>query len=131
MSKLQGGHVPQCPIAGDANAGKWYYAEYSTFVVLPEAHNYKLRMSGYSGNAGRDSFGVHIGQVFSTYDRDNERWPAVNCAADFGGGFWHKSCYWCGVNSSRNADYFGNYFHWRDLPGDWQLQKSRMWLLCK
>ena len=68
------------------STGNWYYAEYSTFVVLPEAHNYKLQVVGYSRNAGRDSFGVHTGQVFSTYDRDNDRWPAVNCAADFGGG---------------------------------------------
>jgi len=30
--------------------GSWYYAEYSTFTVLPEAYNYELRAGGYSGN---------------------------------------------------------------------------------
>jgi len=30
--------------------GSWYYAEYSTFTVLPEAYSYELRAGGYSGN---------------------------------------------------------------------------------
>ena len=29
----------------------WYYAEYSTFVVMGEHTNYKLHVYGYSGNA--------------------------------------------------------------------------------
>jgi len=66
-----------------------------------------------------------IGQVFSTYDRDNDQ--AGNCASYFGGGFWYKRCFWCGVNTSRSAEYF----HWAGLPGGKQLQKSRMWLQCK
>jgi len=108
--------------------GKWYYAEYSTFVVLPEAHNYKLQVAGYSGNAGDDAMYVHNGQMFSTYDRNNDAaGPEHNCAADYGGGFWYNYCYDCGVNSSRKAINF----NWWGLPGGRALQKSRMWLQCK
>ena len=35
---------------------KWYYAEYSTFRVLPESDFFRLEVSGYSGNAGYDAF---------------------------------------------------------------------------
>jgi len=31
------------------NTSKWYEAKYSTFVVLPEMHNFKLLVDGYSG----------------------------------------------------------------------------------
>jgi len=111
--------------------GNWYYAEYSTFVVLPEARNYKLQVAGYSGNAGYDKFGVdaltyHSGQMFSTYDRDNDQWSSGNCAEYYGGGFWHNSCYYCGVNQSPAVE-----FRWHGLPGGKQLQASRMWLQCK
>jgi len=110
------------------STGGWYYAEYSTFVVLPEIQNYKLQVAGYSGNAGKDSMYGHNGQMFSTYDRDNDRaGPNSNCAAYYGGGFWHRKCYNCGVNSSRNA----KSFNWSGLPGGKELQKSRMWLQCK
>jgi len=53
----------------------WYYAEYSTFVVYDELCNYELEISGYDGssNAG-DSFSAHSGLMFTTYDRDNDRW---------------------------------------------------------
>jgi len=107
-----------------SNTSNWYYAEYSTFIVLTEADNYKLQVAGYSGNAGRDAFIYNNGQMFSTYDRDNDLRSSLHCAAYFGGGFWYKGCYACGVNSVL-------YFKWDGLPGGASLQSSRMWLQCK
>ena len=104
--------------------GKWYYAEYNAFVVLPEAGNYKVMVAGYSGNAGRDSFKYHSGRMFSTYDRDNDKWSSGNCAEYYGGGFWNNYCYTCGVNNDAS-------FRWHGLPGGKKLQASRMWLQCK
>jgi len=108
--------------------GNWYYAEYSTFVVLPEAHNYKLQVAGYSGNAGYDAFGSqqHNGQQFSTFDRDNDR-SSGYCAAAKYGGFWWGNCGGCKVNGPRST----GYFYWSGLPGGDYLQLSRMWLECK
>jgi len=102
----------------------WYYAEYSLFVVLSESSNYTLHVSGYKGNAGRDSFSHHNGMKFSTLDRDNDQ-GSGNCAALRGGGFWYKYCCQCCVNSNYNL------FHWSYLPGGSFLQSSRMWLQCK
>jgi len=106
------------------NNSKWYYAEYSTFIVQPESDNYRLNVSGYSGNAGRDSFSVQNGQMFTTVDRDNDLGSSLNCAVQRGGGFWYKYCCHCCVNSN----YF---FNWFGLPGGEALQSSRMWLQCK
>jgi len=104
------------------NNRNWYYAEYSTFRVLTEADNYRLQVAGYSGNAGLDEFRDHNGQMFSTYDRDNDVSPG-NCAANYGGGFWYSNCYRCNVNSVRKD--------WLGLPGGESLQSTRMWLQCK
>jgi len=109
-----------------SNISNWYHAEYSTFRVLSETDNYELRATGYSGNAGQDALSLHNGMMFTTYDRDNDIGPE-NCAARWGGGFWHNNCYQCGVNAARSA----GYFDWRGLPGGDQLQSSRMWLQCK
>ena len=109
-----------------ARNGSWYYAEYSTFVVLGEAHNYRLQVSGYSGNAG-DAFSRHNGLEFTTYDRDNDVWTSsvnpsrFNCAVFRGGGCWFGGCSACDFNSARID------FRWT-----WQLplQTTRMWLTC-
>ena len=108
------------------NNRNWYFAEYSTFIVLTEADNYKLQVSGgwYSGNAGYSAFGYH-GLMFSTYDRDNDLQPFRHCAAWAGGGFWYGNCAWSAVNVIRD------YFAWYGLPGGYSLQSSRMWLQCK
>jgi len=107
------------------STGKWFYAEYSTFVVLSEADNYKLQVAGYSGNVSHDALGAwHNGQQFSTFDRDNDG-SSGNCAARYGG-FWWASCGGCLVNSSRTG-----WFYWLGLPGGRDLQLSRMWLQCK
>ena len=107
-----------------SNTSNWYYAEYSTFRVLPETYKYELLVAGYSGNAGYDAFGYHNGMMFSTYDRDNDLRSSLHCAADRGGGFWYNACSYCDVNSARH-------FRWLGLPGGDSLQSSRMWLQCK
>jgi len=108
--------------------GNWYYAEYSRFLVLPEAENYKLVVNGFSGNASYDAFGSlsHNGQQFSTIDRDNDRASSGDCAAAYGG-FWWRNCGECLVNGARSTDRF----YWYGLPGGNYLQRSRMWLQCK
>jgi len=113
------------------NTNNLYHAEYSTFRVLTEAYNYTLVVAWYSGNAGYDAFGYahNNGMMFSTYDRDNSM-LGLNCAARYGGGFWHKSCGACGVNAVRTDDGSWN-FNWAGLPGGDALQSTRMWLQCK
>jgi len=99
----------------------WYWAEYSSFVVLNEATNYMMLVSGYSGNIG-DAFSNQHTMMFNTYDRDNDQ--STNCAAIVGGGFWYKNCSWCGVNGIRN------HFQWvQPSVTIHQLQTSRMWLM--
>jgi len=109
----------------------WYYAEYSSFLVLSEQTNYTLRVSGYSGNTGRDSLSYQNGHMFTTYDRDNDPYTNShnnnNCAVAYSGGFWYNQCAACRVNGGGAADNFV----WEQLHGGNLLQSSRMWLLCR
>jgi len=111
----------------------WYYAEYSSFVVYGESRNYELEISGYDGssNAG-DAFTIHSGYMFTTYDRDNDRWNNSdynnNCAVWNGGGFWYSGCSRCSLNSASGR---ANGYRWFSFQyGYIRLQISRMWLTC-
>ena len=107
--------------------GTWIYAEYSTFAVFSEEYNYRLLVSGYSGNAG-DALRYHDKMMFTTYDRDNDLWSSNNCAVVNGGGFWYKACSWCAVNTVRGP---GDDFRWYSSQiGNLLLQSTRMWLMC-
>ena len=101
----------------------WIYAEYSSFVVSSEADNYRMHVSGYSGNAG-DWFSWTNGYEFTTYDRDNDARASENCAVRNVGGFWYRNCAWASVNAMKGNGY--DRFEWHSLP----LQSTRMWLTC-
>jgi len=124
---LNGRYKLKFDLQSRSSSRLWYYAEYSTFFVLSEESNYTLHVTGYSGNAASDSLSYQNGQMFSTYDRDNDL-TSGNCAATHGGGFWYKDCAYCAVNDARRGS---QYFTWRSLPGGNYLQSSRMWLQCK
>ena len=112
-----------------ASNGTWYYAEYTTFVVQSETHNYQLQVSGFSGNVGTNALRFQNHKMFTTYDRDNDPWINSdyndNCAVRYGGGFWYDTCGWSLINAA-GWDFR---WYWPDSTS-LQLQSSRMWLMC-
>ena len=82
----------------DLNGQSWY-AKYRRIKVGAAAVNYKLEVTGYTGNAG-DSLSYHNGMAFTTKDADHDTWY-YNCATRSKGGWWFKDCF----ESSLNAPY--------------------------
>ena len=85
----------------DWSGGK-AYAKYGKFNIGDEQVLYRLEVGSYSGTAG-DSLAYHNNMAFSTKDRDNDRY-SLNCAVEFTGAWWYKSCY----NSNLNGQYLGD-----------------------
>ena len=99
------------------------YAKYSNFTITNEATNYTLFVDFYSGSAP-DYLAYHNGMAFTTKDRDNDQQKSYNCAVNYRGAWWFKSC---GVSSLLNSNYGDNsYYHW-----SWYLRGSEMKLKPK
>ncbi|XP_025102342.1 uncharacterized protein LOC112568964 isoform X1 [Pomacea canaliculata] len=106
---------------GDVD-GHRHYAEYSTFRVDGPETNYRLTVSGYSGDAG-DSMEFHNNQSFTTFDRDNDKRSAGNCAADFHGAWWYSSgCHNSNLNGRYKADGAKgpDGLNWLQAHSDWR-----------
>ncbi|KAI4891312.1 hypothetical protein NFI96_033521 [Prochilodus magdalenae] len=126
-------------------------AYYQQFTVQGEASNYILAVGKYSGTAGntflegaRELFGenrtmtIHNGMMFSTYDRDNDRWvpgdPSKQCSREDGGGWWYNQCH----SANPNGRYYwgGSYTKymakhgtddgvvWMNWKGSWYSLKA-------
>lgn len=72
------------------------YAIYR-FKVADETTNFKVSISGYTGNAG-DSFSFHNNAKFSTYDRDNDSADSSSCSDVHRGAWWYVACYRANLN---------------------------------
>lgn len=75
-----------------------YFAEYTKFIVRTKSKNYQLDIGGYSGNAEDALSFDHVGQQFSTYDRDHDSDPTKNCAQTNKGGWWYGRCHKSNLN---------------------------------
>ena len=70
-----------------------------------------------AGNGG-DSFTVENGNLFSTVDQDNDRWPSKSCARTFKSGWWHGRCHQSSLNglylngSDEDPDHFAAGISW-------------------
>merc|ERR1712168_1663942 len=71
--------------------GESAFALYTTFSIGSEEDGYKLNVGGFKDGNAKDGLGKHNGQMFSTYDRDqdDDRWK--DCAKKHVGGFWYYS----------------------------------------
>ena len=69
------------------------FIEYETFHINPESDGYKLSVGKMIYGDVTEYFGeYHNDLKFSTYDSDNDA-DSANCAAQSGGGWWFKNCY--------------------------------------
>ncbi|CAC5362615.1 Fibrinogen-like protein A,Ryncolin-4,Fibrinogen C domain-containing protein 1-A,Angiopoietin-2,Microfibril-associated glycoprotein 4,Angiopoietin-related protein 7,Ficolin-2,Tenascin,Fibrinogen C domain-containing protein 1-B,Fibrinogen C domain-containing protein 1 [Mytilus coruscus] len=82
------------------------YARYNTFVVGNATSQYKLTISGYSGNAG-DSLTYSNGMNFATVDRDTNI-NSKKCAKG-AGPWWFKSCSYSALNSPSRDKWYWHY----------------------
>lgn len=66
------------------------HARYDNFLIGSEQEKYMLKSLGtYTGNAG-ESLSYNLHDSFTTYDRDNDRWPQGNCAVYYLSGWWYN-----------------------------------------
>ncbi|XP_035829520.1 angiopoietin-4-like [Aplysia californica] len=96
--------------------GKNYYAIYKNFLLLGESENYKIKISGYSGNAG-DQMNYHNGQAFSTKDRDNDQNSPNNCASIRHGAWWYNTCAYVNLNGAWASEEYAKGVFWVSLTG--------------
>ena len=83
---------------------------YDTFALAGADDNYRILLAGFSTSSGRlrnDPFMMDYGSMFTTRDRDNDRFESgsKNCATtDNRGGWWYGGC----GGFSLNGRYEGN-----------------------
>ncbi|XP_060566644.1 microfibril-associated glycoprotein 4-like [Ruditapes philippinarum] len=73
------------------------YAEYSTFKINDETDKFRLSVSGYNGSCA-DSLAFHNGWRFSTFDNDNDGKGSENCAVEYNGAWWYRTCHASNLN---------------------------------
>ncbi|XP_012279141.1 protein scabrous-like [Orussus abietinus] len=76
--------------------GTRWRADYEHFNVDSEEEGYRLRVSGFSGNA-TDALSYQNGMAFSAKDRDMDI-SSTDCAANYHGGWWFSHCQHANLN---------------------------------
>ena len=108
-----------------------YYAVYTTFEISNEADGYRLKIGGFSGNAG-DSMSYHNEMKFSTKDQDNDL-ESINDAVAYGGAWWYRTGYQSHLNGrhpSATVVYADtNYISWTRFEnklGGWTVSEMKL-----
>ncbi|KAH9490857.1 Ficolin-2 [Bulinus truncatus] len=94
-----------------------YFAQYSLFRLFGENENYRLKISGYSGNATDDLIKGHADMMFSTFDKDNDG-GSGNCALSYRGAWWHNSCHNSNLNGVWGSRTRGEGVIWHSVTGN-------------
>ncbi|XP_005112197.2 fibrinogen C domain-containing protein 1 [Aplysia californica] len=94
--------------------GKDYHAIYGNFSLSGESDDYKIHISGFSGNV-EDNMDFHNGQAFTTKDRDNDSSESRNCAREFHGGWWYNDCHRVNLNGLWRSTESSSGMNWKSV----------------
>ncbi|XP_039991800.1 microfibril-associated glycoprotein 4-like [Xiphias gladius] len=78
-------------------SGNKAFARYSLFSIDPESYGYKLHVSGFTDGGAGDSLTYFNGQMFTTFDKDQDS-SNDNCARKYLGAFWYNNCHTANPN---------------------------------
>ncbi|XP_072312662.1 microfibril-associated glycoprotein 4-like [Eucyclogobius newberryi] len=73
-------------------------ARYSSFSVGSECDRYRLQVSGFTDGGAGNSLIVHNDMKFTSFDKDQDTSATENCAKEFLGAFWYKTCHTANPN---------------------------------
>ncbi|XP_053313737.1 fibrinogen-like protein 1 isoform X2 [Spea bombifrons] len=119
--------------------GNRRYAIYDQFRIANEKDNYRLWVGYCSGNAGDglsggsnfgDQWSASLkGMMFSTSDKDNDRYIQGNCAVENKCGWWFNRCHLANLNGLyyKTGNYSGQYDNgivWSTWRGLWYSLKQ-------
>ncbi|XP_065058650.1 ficolin-1-like [Rhopilema esculentum] len=97
------------------------YAKYSLFEISGEVDGYRLKVGGYSGDAG-DSLARQNNMKFSTKDKDQDTYR-YNCAESFKGAWWYAACHDSNLNalhpSSGSDGGLAKYMSWKAIKNEY------------
>ncbi|XP_071807924.1 ficolin-1-like [Asterias amurensis] len=107
------------------------YAAYDSFSIADMSENYRLALGVHTGTA-RDSLAIHNNQDFTTKDRDNDAFRSTNCAVQYHGAWWYKSCFEANLNG-RYVDEaaYGQGIIWSGFSGNHSLKNTEMKIRSK
>ncbi|XP_066555990.1 fibrinogen like 1B [Amia ocellicauda] len=101
-------------------SGQRKHAYYENVQIANEKENYRLRFGLYSGTAGDALSGgghaeaqwsaSHYAMLFSTRDKDNDRFLQGSCAQENKGGWWYNRCHAANLNGKF---YRGGTYKWK------------------
>ncbi|KAI8747750.1 BgiBFREP32 [Biomphalaria glabrata] len=101
----------------DLKYGSYFsYAIYSKFQIMNETNKYKLKISGYLGNA-TDSFSRHDNMNFSTFKDDKN--AITKCVLKYPGpgGWWFSENHGSNLNGEWGSYKFSQGVNWYRLTG--------------
>ncbi|XP_017130074.1 ryncolin-2-like [Drosophila elegans] len=114
------------------NKGERRYQIYDNFRIGSEEDGFALESLGNtSGNAG-DAMATHLGQKFTTKDRDNDKHKTVNCAIHFSGAWWHNDCHHSNLAGKYGDNTYGKGINWYQFKGqNYSLKRAQMMIRPK
>ncbi|KAL7741414.1 hypothetical protein ACLKA6_000742 [Drosophila palustris] len=102
------------------------FEKYEKFAIGDEDEQYALHTLGQASGTAGDSLKRHHAMKFSTYDRDNDRYPK-NCAEEFTGAWWYQGCHDSHLAGKYKDNTHGKGINWKDFRGwDYSLKRAVM-----
>ncbi|XP_017047713.2 ryncolin-2-like [Drosophila ficusphila] len=114
------------------NEGDRRYQLYDNFRIGSEQDGFALESLGNtSGNAG-DAMATHLGQKFTTKDRDNDKHATLNCATNYNSAWWYNACHHSNLAGKYGDNTHGKGINWYQFKGHtYSLKRAQMMIRPK
>ncbi|XP_032309202.1 ryncolin-2-like [Drosophila ananassae] len=114
------------------NEGQRRYQVYDNFKVGSEEEGFALQSLGNSSGSAGDALATHLGQKFTTKDRDNDKHATANCAVTYSSAWWYNACHHSNLAGKYGDNTHGKGINWYQFKGHtYSLKRAQMMIRPK